>query len=249
MYRPPHTLSEPHTTTMKNVRARIENGGERLWRLDDFSGLPSGAVAQALSRLSRTGLIRRLSKGTYYRAGESSFGKTLPNPIALRAISAQKKAMFPAGISAANLLGFTTQASARGEASTSYASLPRKLIGPELVIHTRRPEAWANLSETEAAILDFIRRGGSTSELPPLDTIRRLSDLLSKPKTYARLLGVAASEPPRARAILGALGERIGADRKKLAELRATLNPLSKFDFGVFAAMPNARDWQAKGAR
>lgn len=249
MYRLAHTTPEPRHAVMQSVRTRIEKGGERLWRMDDFADLPSMAVAQALSRLERTGLIQRLSKGTYYRAGDSSFGKTLPNPIALRAIGTQKKAMFPAGTSAANLLGFTTQASTRGEASTSYASLPRKLIGFDLVVHTRRPDAWKSLTETEAAMLDFLRRGGRTSELSPDATIKRTRDLLAKPNIYAHLLDVSPSEPPRVRAILGAFGEQLGANRKKIGELRRSLNPLSKFDFGVFADMPNAQNWQAKRRR
>jgi hypothetical protein len=70
-----------------------------------------------------------------------------------------------------------------------------------------------------------------------------------KPNIYAHLLDAAPSEPPRVRAVLGALGEQLGVNRKKIGELRRSLNPLSKFDFGVFAGMPNAQDWQAKGRR
>jgi len=41
------------------------------------------AVAQALSRLTRQGIIERLSKGVYYRARQTAFGKSLPSPAAL----------------------------------------------------------------------------------------------------------------------------------------------------------------------
>jgi hypothetical protein len=43
--------------------------------------------------------------------------------------------------------------------------------------------------------------------------------------------------------MLGALGELTGQDT---SELRASLNPLSRFDFGPLAELPNARSWQAK---
>jgi len=49
--------------TANLVRQRIEGGGERLWRFEDFRGLPFMAVAQALSRLTRQAIIERLSKG------------------------------------------------------------------------------------------------------------------------------------------------------------------------------------------
>src|SRR5262249_28724701 len=155
------------------IRRSIETGGEGLWRFDDFAGLPISAVAQALSRLARQGHLERLSKGVYYRPRQTSLGKSLPNPIAIRKLASERKTVFPAGIAAANVLGFTTQTAGKHEVATSALSLPRKLVGSETIVHTRRPEGWASLSETDAALLDFLRRGGRTSELSPDETVRR----------------------------------------------------------------------------
>jgi hypothetical protein len=47
--------------------------------------------------------------------------------------------VFPAGIAAANLLGFTTQNTVRVEVAPDGLSLPRWIVGKETVIHTRRP--------------------------------------------------------------------------------------------------------------
>jgi hypothetical protein len=234
----------------QTVRSRIENGGERVWRFDDFRDLPPAAIAQALSRLTHKGAIERLSKGVYYRSRTTTLGKSLPNPAAMRKLASKDKTVFPSGISAANLLGFTTQTARRGEVATSALSLPRKLLGPDTVIHTRRPEAWAGLSDEDAALLDFLRRAGNTTELPSEQTIHRTLSLLSEKGRFRRLAKIAASEPPRARALMGALGEQIGVRPALLASLRASLNRLSRFDFGVFSSLPNARSWQAKrGAR
>ena len=230
----------------RTVRSRIEKGGERVWRYEDFRDLPQAAIAQALSRLAQEGAIERLSKGVYYRPRQTTLGKSLPNPSAMRALAAKNKNLFPSGISAANLLGFTTQTAGRGEVATDALSLPRKLVGPNTVIHTRRPEAWNGLSDEDAALLDFLRRAGKTSELPADATIRKTLNLLSAKGRFNRLARVAESEPPRARALLGALGEQLGARRTLLAQLRASLNPFSRFDFGAFSALPNAASWQAK---
>jgi hypothetical protein len=231
------------------IRRRIEDGGEQLWRLEDFRDLPGQGVAKAFSRLAREGLLERLSKGVYYRARPTAFGKSLPNPAAIRKLAARRKSVFPSGIAAANLLGFSTQTARRGEVSTCALSLPRKLMGNDTVIHTRRPEAWATLSEADAALLDFLRRGGKTSELSPEDTVRRTLALLSEPGRFDRLLKVTNSEPPRVRAILGAAGEQTGKTPAALRRLRASLNPLSRFDFGLLAGLPRARSWQAKERR
>lgn len=232
--------------TAKWIRQRIEDGGDRLWRFEDFPGVPASAVAQALSRLARQGQLQRLSKGVYYRARQTALGASLPNPVAIRSLAATRKAMFPAGIAAANLLGFTTQAAGRSELATSALSLPRKLVGGETVIHTRRPETWAALSAAEAALLDFLRRGGRTSELSPEETVRRTLALFRESRRFERLLKVAGFEPPRVRAMIGAIGEELGKDPGALKRLRASLNPLSRFDFGMLKALPCAGRWQAK---
>jgi len=232
---------------MDLVRRRIQGSGERLWRLEDFRDLPFSAVAQSLSRLTREGLLERLSKGVYYSARSTTFGKSLPNPAAIQKLASRRKTVFPSGIAAANLLGFTTQTGRRSEVSTSALSLPRKLIGSETVVHTRRPEAWASLSEADAALLDFLRRGGRTSELSPTETIARTVALLSERGRFDRLFRVADSEPPRVRAILGAIGEQIGKKPATIRRLRASLNPFSKYDFGLLDGLPAAKLWQAKG--
>src|SRR5579872_4887186 len=222
------------------IRRRIDRGGERLWRFEDFPGLPMTALAQALSRLARSGTLRRLSKGVYYRGRETSFGPSLPNPAAVRKLASRKRDVFPAGMAAANLLGFTTQMTGRGEVATSGFRLPRKLLGPDTVVHTRRPDAWAGLSDEEAALLDFLRRGGRTSELSPEATIRRLLALLRRPRRFERLLRVAASEPPRVRAMLGASGETLGKPARALDVLRTSLNPLSRYDCGLLRGRAGA---------
>ncbi len=56
----------------------------------------------------------------------------------------------------------------------------------------------------------------------------------------------APSEPPRVRAMLGAIGQQLGCSEDQLAPLRRSLNPLSRFEFGGLAALEFARQWQAK---
>lgn len=244
------TTSPPTASgqTMKWVCQRIEHGGERLWRFEDFRDVPVSAVAQALSRLARQGRLQRLSKGVYYHARETALGKSLPNPAAMRKL-ASRHPVFPAGIAAANLLGFTTQSARRGEVATSALSVPRKLLGSDTVVHTRRPEAWTHLSESDAALLDFLRRAGKTGELSPEETARRTVALFREPGRFERLLKVIDSEPPRVRAMIGAIGEEIGKKPAALHRLRASLNRLSRFDFGLLKGLSCAGKWQAKGRR
>jgi hypothetical protein len=242
-----HTLRA--RTVTSTVRDRIEASGERIWRMTDFSGLPFPAVAQALSRLTREGKLRRLGKGLYFRARETAFGPSLPNPATIRSLPLRQRGVFPAGVAAANLLGFTTQNPARIELATDGLSLPRLIVGKEAVVHIRRPAAWRSLTETDAALLDFLRNRGASSELSPQETARRLLSYLREPERFEKLLAVSQTEPPRVRALLGAIGQEIGQPGSQLQALRASINPLSRFDFGTLATLTHAREWQAKERR
>jgi hypothetical protein len=242
------TETRRYGRVMAVIRRRIQAEGERLWRLEDFVDLPFTAVAQALSRLTRDGRLERLSKGVYYSTRQTAFGKSRPNPAAIQRLASRRKSVFPSGIAAANLLGFTTQTARKGEVATSALSLPRKLVG-ETIVHTRRPEAWAGLSETDTALLDFLRRAGRTSELSPEETIRRTISLLSEDGRFERFVKIAPTEPPRVRAMLGAIGEQLRKNPSVLKRLRQYLNPFSRFDFGLLAGLRYARNWQARERR
>ena len=233
-------------STAKDVRNQIENGGERIWKLNDFENMPFTAVAQTLSRLSKKGVIRRISKGLYYRSRQTPFGESKPSPSQLHSLNIQRKEIFPAGNAASNLLGFTTQNAAKIEVATNGLSLPRSIIGQDTIIHTRRPESWKNLSTKDAALLDFLRQGGKTSELSPKETVKRLLKHFDEKHQFERLIQVAESEPPRVRALLGAIGQQIGCQKNILVTLKRSLNSLSKFDFGNLIALKYAKQWQAK---
>jgi len=71
-----------------------------------------------------------------------------------------------------------------------------------------RPTAWSQLSPKDAALLEFLRVRGQTSELSPDRTVARLLACVSESGRFEALVKVAHSEPPRVRAMLGAIGEQ-----------------------------------------
>jgi hypothetical protein len=233
-------------STAEIVRRRIESSGGRLWRLADFDDLSFAAVAQALSRMSRLGVIQRLGKGQYYQPRLTVIGPYRPNMARIRLLAARHKRVFPAGIAAANLLGFTTRTAARIELATNASCLPRLFLGMRAIVHAGRPAAWRTLSEMDAALLDFLRNRGEYSDLFPDETVEKLLEHFREPGRFERLLKVAKFEPPRVRAMLGAIGQQIGQPESNLRKLAATLNPVSRFDYGILAALDNAREWLGK---
>ncbi len=190
--------------------------------------------------------LRRVSKGIYFRPRQTALGESQPNPAALQQMIAGKLKLFPAGIVAANMLGLTTQIPKRREMATAASSIPAKMFGPDVMVHTRRPEAWNRLSQSEAALLDVLRNRADNSELSAEDTVQRLLRLLKEDHRLEHLMQAAKTEPPRVRALLGALGQQLGYAPDALRELKQSLNPMSRFNFGLFMHLKHARTWQAK---
>lgn len=225
------------------VRERIERGGDRLWKHDDFKGLPPSAVAQALSRLAREGVVQRVAKGVYYRPEPTSFGPSIASSTAIAAgtISAP---VHPSGLTAANLLGLSTQNPYLTEFATTAAAPPSALR--EFVVHTGRPAERETLSVEEGAILEVLRQRADASDLSSEETVQRLLRLLGDEDRFRRLARVALAEPPRVRAMLGALGEELEMPPRLLTQLKKSLNPLSRYDFGRLRSLRHAKQWQAK---
>jgi hypothetical protein len=225
------------------VRDRVTRGGSRYWKHSDFKGLPPAAVAMTLSRLTKEGVLQRVGKGVYYRPRQTSFGLSIPaaSGVASQTLSAPLHA---AGLSAANELGLSTQNPRRPEYATPAPGAPTALKGA--VVHTGRPAERAGLSAEDGAILETLRERAHSSDLSPTKTAGRLLRLLDDEQRFRALARAAEAEPPRVRAMLGAIGEELGMPAGALERLRKGLNPLSRFDFGALSSLRYARQWQAK---
>jgi hypothetical protein len=236
-------VKRPQTSAAKAVRNRVQRGKARFWKHTDFEGLPPSAVATALSRLAREGELQRVGKGVYYRPTPTSLGFSVASASGAAAETLTAP-LHPAGLSAANVLGLTTQNPQRPEYATPAAGPPAALRGA--VVHTGRPAQRAALSPQDGAILETLRERARSSDLSPEDTARRLLRLLTEKDRYRRLVTAALAEPPRVRAMLGALGQELEMPPVLLDRLKRSLNPLSRFDFGRLRSLRYAKEWQAK---
>ena len=225
------------------IRRRIERGGERFWRVSDFNDLPPRTVARTLARLAEAGVVERARHGLYYRSRPTVVGPSIPSATAVASHMIDAP-LHAAGLSAANVLGLTTQNPARQELATPAANPPSVLSNA--IVHTRRPASRAHLSAAEGALIEMLRTRGRYSDVGPAGTIRRLLLILGTGGTFERVARSALDEPPRVRAMLGALGEELEANPRTLKRLRDSLNPLSTFDFGLLGDLPAAEKWQAR---
>lgn len=226
----------------ETVRSRLKRRPGRLFTYKDFDDLPASAVAPALSRLAARGEIRRARKGIYYAPRTTPLGEAPPDPARLGNVVGGGRSQ-PAGLSAANLLGLTTQVPATVELAVENKR-PGPLRGIEF-----KPRSGTNRSELstrEAALLEVLRDLPHLSDLPPAETRRRLVSLVDDREARSRVLRAAMTEPPRVRAMVGALAEAAGAGDAELRRLRRTVNPTTRFQFGSLSMLPAARRWGAR---
>jgi hypothetical protein len=229
-------------TKTESIRQLIQAGGERFWQHQDLSDYPSATIAKTLTQLVKEGTLQRVSKGYYYHARPTRFGYSYPVLSELP----HQTPVYPAGINAANILRFTTQNAFNGTFATTGNSLPKALLGQRAKLYTRRPSTWTNLSSIEAALLDFLRSRGVWSDLSSSDTHEQLLEHFRVSELFERLVEIAHAEPPRVRAMLGAIGQELGYSQGLLKQLRAQLSPYSRFDFGRLTVLRYALEWQAK---
>jgi len=231
----------PDSSVASIVKSEVMGAGDRTFTQHDFSDLPRSAVSHALSRLAQSGILKRVSRGVYYRSRETVFGQSIAGQWLIEQTVLDPSSR-PTGISAAAFLGFTTQQPARSHYAISKHDPTTRLKGVKLTVLRPRHE----LSREEGALLEFVRDRGKWSELSDEETITKTLKLFRDKDRFDRLARAAMAEPPRVRAIIGAIGEKIGGRKKTLAMLKRSINLTSRYDFGKFAKLPTAKEWGGK---
>lgn len=195
----------------KTVTRRIRRVRNRFFRASDFRGTRF-AVEKALSRLVEHGELLRVRNGLYWRGSETPLGMSPPNPREVVALYADGLPTGPAGVSAANYFGLTTQVPRIPE----YAA---PAIVPDIDrirIHRRsgrRAEARrsARLAESEIAFLEVLDAWERVVELPPEAAVARLVGALDDGTVnVSKIVRAVNQEPARSRERLRVLLERSG---------------------------------------
>ena len=240
------TKTRKRSATQMALRQAGSSAGSLL-RAQDLKGTTPAAASKALARLATKGLLTRVGKGLYYAPRGTLLGPSRPSDVsvALRTLKGRSR---PTGASAANLLVLSTQLPATPQQVAFASAVPK---GAEAVrVKLRTPKSDESLHPFEAALLEFLRDRGSYGEYSPTATLERLRAVLLElgmaHDRYRPLVSVALTEPPRVRAMLGALMHWAGLPENLWTPLRKSLNRLSRFDFGLFVALPNAKEWLAK---
>jgi Family of unknown function (DUF6088) len=210
-------------STSESVARRVRRTRNRFFRRDDFEGSRS-AIEKALSRLVSDGELIRVRNGLYWRGAETPFGMAPPNPREVVHALGGKAPIGPAGLSAANFLGLTTQV----PRLPVYAA-PGPMPDVERIRIVRRggrrgeARRAARLTEREIAFLEVLDAWEDVVEVSASEAVDKLSARLrDDPEGTDRLVNSAAHEPARGRVRLRWLLTAAG-----LADLANRIPPAS----------------------
>lgn len=192
------------------VRKKVLVSSDHFWRPEDFEGSPE-AVSQTLSRLTRSGDLRRIRRGLYWRGSATQLGMAPPPSGSVAMELTGVPGIGPASWSAALALGLSTQVP-RHDTVAVPGRAPRNPGAVQILSRAastkRRDE---RLWPAEVALLEVLRDWDAFVEVPTHDAVARIGHLVeSNTIRVDRLVRASGTEPPRVRERLRRLFVALG---------------------------------------
>ncbi len=194
-------------------------------------------AAKALERFQKEGLIKRVSKGVFYKPRLTVFGELEPeyNEL-LQAYLFEngKRIAYITGTSLYNQLGLTTQMAFE----IKIASRKKRIYINRGALKAGAVKSYAEITEGNYKILGLLDAFKDIKKIPDcsiVQAVRRLQAIMQSldEKQTDELLRYALMYPPRIRALVGAILESLGIENHRLVKLKNSLNPLSTFELGI----------------
>ncbi len=193
-------------------------------------------VAKALERLQKKGVIKKLSKGIFYKPKMTVFGELKPNEeeiLKSYLFENGKRIAYITGISLYNQLRLTTQV----PAMYKIASAEKRIYINRGRIRAQPVKSYAPVTDKNYRILGFLDALKDLNNIPDVNKRSAVLVLLSyleklTSKELGQYIKYALLYPPRVRALLGALLEKLDS-KIDLKGLKNSLNPLTTYNYDL----------------
>ena len=205
-------------------------------------------AAKALERLQKQGVIKKVSKGVFYKPEQTVFGELKPDySELLRSYLFEngKRIAYETGTSLYNSMGLTTQLAF----SIKIASRGKRININRGTLKADAVKSYAEVTDSNyetLGILDAFKDMKRIPDCSEAQAVRRLSAIVKKlnDKQIASLIKYALLYPPRVRALVGAILENNGSKLRGLENLKASINPLTTIKLGLKETdLPNKSKW------
>ncbi|WP_093834244.1 DUF6088 family protein [Spirosoma endophyticum] len=204
-------------------------------------------AAKALERLQKKGVIKKLSKGIFYKPKKTVFGEKKPDEQQLLKpylYQNGQRTAYITGDYLYNQLGLTTQV----PAVIKIASRNRRIFINTGSLKATAVKSYVDVTDNNYQMLGFLDAIKDFKQIPDVDVVNALAVFKSRirPLNEAQrqmMIDYALAYPPRVRALLGVVLTDLNLT-KGIRKLRDSLNPLTTFDLGIDdSLLPNVSDW------
>lgn len=229
---------------------KIKEGATFKYQQLSIESNEYSAAAKAIERLIDKGIIKRVSTGVFYKPKQTIFGELKPNEEELLKpylFQNNKRIAYITGISLYNRMGLTTQV----PRNIKIASRDKRITVSVGNIKGNPVKSYVDVTDKNYTLLEILDALKDFKKIPDLDKksgVKIISNQLKKLnlKEIKQLIDCALSYPPRVRAFLGSLLEKINISIE-LQPLKKSLNPLSEYNYGIDKkTLPTITNWNIK---
>lgn len=205
------------------------------------------SAAKVLERLQKTGVIRKLSKGIFYKPKKTVFGEKRPDEeqvLKSYLFRDGQRIAYITGTYLYNRMGLTTQI----PAIIQIASREKRIFVNRGAIRATAVKSYVDVTGDNYQLLGLLDVLKDFKDIPDIDmqaalgiVVKQIQQLTER--ELVEMAGYALKYPPRVRALFGAILSSIGKAATAKA-LKGTLNPLTVFRLGINdKLLPSAAEW------
>ena len=226
---------------------RIKEGTTFKYQQLDIAPSEYSAAAKAIERLITRKVIKRVSTGVFYKPKKTAFGELRPREEELikpYLFVQNKRIAYVTGTALYNRMGLTTQV----PKIIKIASRTKRITINTGSIQAKPVKSYVEVTNDNYHLLEILDVLKDFSKIPDLDKKTAIKYLLNRLKKLtdneqSRVIKYALKYPPRTRAFLGALLNKISS-KYDTAKLKKSLNPLTIYTMGMKTEhLATAPDW------
>ena len=204
-------------------------------------------AAKVMERLQAKGIVKKISKGVFYKPEQTVFGELKPDyneQLRPYLFENGKRIAYETGFTLYNRLGLTTQMAFR----TKIASRSKRISINRGAVKADAVKSYAEVTDKNYELLGFLDAFKDIKRIPDSNVKTSVKILSGKIKDFdekqiAEMLKYALLYPPRVRALLGAILENVNSTAN-LQKLKESLNPLSSYELGLKESdLPTLKNW------
>jgi len=230
-------------STAKITRDFIEQIEDtKIFTYKDIPSDKKTSVAIELSRLFKKGIIKKISKGKFYKPKQTRFGEIAPSDEEIAKSYLVEEEAYITGYGGYNQLGLTTQIP--NVITIASNRVPSRIRIKNVNIKFVPNIANGSVKDTQLLqILDALQDIKNIPDNSPNDVVLSIKKIIKKfdEKKIKKMLELVRKYPPRVKAILGAIFKEIGRWEEAYL-LKEMLNPLTTYKIGISSDVLRNRD-------